>query len=359
MVTDVPHAKVRDVTERVVQELILAADKVAAHHAEPAKYPLPADRAAAEHLFLRRFDTLGDDRKKKAGVTVLADLRTGAVRSRRLGDLARVDLRSPASVDTQVKRLGFPERLRLPADGLRRPPASLVPGLLPDEPAPSRPTAVPNALHRLELRIRRVKCLNGTFAWGSDEIRLAGTGVDGSGEPRQIRPFKVRGFDDGDVRLYDPPRRFHWFGLDEGTGHPKSYFVTLVLTEDDGGGLAEYVDTLLELVRKKVTAHLAAAAAAGSAADPSGGPSVAPSVGFSGGPVGILVGMAVGTAVGRVFDELRGLYGDEAFKPVTVCAVVPALTGRWAGRPVTAPAVADFHGHGGHYRLTYDWRMYD
>ncbi|MFD0304786.1 hypothetical protein [Streptomyces sp. NPDC127119] len=345
VVVDVPHANVRDVAERVVQELVLAADKVAAHHAEPAKYPLPADRAAAEHLLARRFDTLGDDRKKKAGATVLADLRTGAIRSRRLGDLARVDLRSPASVDTQLKRLGFPERLWFPADELRRPPASLVPGLLPEEQAPRRPTAVPIALHRLELRIRRVKCLDETSAWGSDEIHLAGTGVDGSGETRQIRPFKVRGFYDGDVRLYDPPRRFHRFDLDEGTGHPNSYFVTLVLAEADGGGLAEYVDTLLELVRKKITAHLTAAT--GSTRVPSGG------------PVGILIGMAVGTAVDRLFDRLADLYGDDVFKPVTVCAVVPALTGRWAGCPVTAPAVTDVRGHGGHYQLAYDWRMYD
>ncbi|WP_328496948.1 hypothetical protein OHS59_32705 [Streptomyces sp. NBC_00414] len=244
-------------------------------------------------------------------------------------------------MDTQVKRLGFPERLRFPAGELRRPPASL----LPEESAPQRPTAVPTALHRLELRIRRVKCLDQTFEWGSDEIHLAGTGVDESGDCPQTGPFKVRRFEDGDVKEYDPPRRFHWFGLDEGAGCPKSYFVTLVLAEADGGGLAEYVDTLLELVRKKVTAHLAAAVGGGT--------------GPSGGPAGILIGMAVGTAVGRLFDELKGLYGDEVFKPVTVCAVVPALTGRWAGRPVTAPAVADFRGHGGHYQLTYDWRMYD
>ncbi|MEU9898013.1 hypothetical protein ACIBCS_14485 [Streptomyces phaeochromogenes] len=340
MVTDVPHAKVRAVTERVVQELTLAADKVAAHYAEPAKYPLPADRTAAEHLVARRFDSLTDERKKKAAATVLADLKTGAVRTRRLGDLARVDLRSPASVDTQVKRLGFPERLRFPADELRKPPTSL----LPEESAAQGLAAVPAALHKLELRIHRVKCLDETSEWGSDEIHLAGTSVDESGDTLKIGQFKVRSFDDGDVKVYDPPRRFHWFGLDEGTRYPKSYFVTLVLAEVDWGGLADYVGALLDLIKKKVTAYLAAA--------------IGGAIGASGGPVGILIGMAVGAAVGWVFDQLKGLFGDEVFKPVTVNAVIPSLTGRWAGRPFTAPAVADYRGHGGHYQLTYDWRMY-
>ncbi|MEV0225986.1 hypothetical protein [Streptomyces sp. NPDC050704] len=340
-VTDVPHAKVRAVTERVVQELALAADKVAAHHAEPAKYPLPADRTAAEHLIARRFHSLPDDKKKRAAAAVVADLGTGPVRAKRLGDLARVDLRSPASVDAQVKRLGFPERLRFPAYELRRLPASL----LSAEPAPRALAAVPTALHKLELRIRKVKCLDETAEWGSDEIHLAGSGVDASGDTLEIGRFRVRSFDDGDVKVYDPPRPFHWFYLTEGIAYPKSYFVTLVLAELDWGGLAEYVNALTDLVRKRVVDRLGAA--------------IGGAIGASGGPVGVLIGMAVGAAVGRLFDRLKGLFGDDVFRPVTVGAVIPALTGRWSGRPMTAPAVADFRGFGGHYQLTYDWRMFD
>lgn len=342
VVTDIPHAKVKAVAERVVQEVLLAADKVAAHHAEPAKYPLPADKKATEYLVAQRFDSLPEDKKKRAAEAVVADLKGGAARAKRLGDLARVDLHSPASVGAQIQRMPFPDRLKFPADELKKLPASL----LPEEsaPRPEAAAAVP-ALHKLELRIHRVKCVDETSELGSDEIYLAGTSVDESGDALKIAQFKVRSFDDGDVKTYVPPRQFHWFNLNEGTKYPKSYFVTLVLAEVDFGGLADYVNKLLDLIRSKVTAYLAAA--------------IGGAIGASGGPIGILIGMAVGAAVGWIFDQLKGLFADEVFKPVTVSAVIPSLTSRWAGKADSAEQTVDYRGFGGHYQVTYDWRMFD
>lgn len=342
IVTDIPHAKVKAVAERVVQELRLAADKVAAHHAEPARYPMPEDKGAAEHLLAQRFDRLSDDKKKRAADAVVADLKDVAGRARRLGDLARVDLRSPASVDAQIRRMPFPERLKFPADELKK-----LPFLLPEEPQAGAGTAAaPSALHKLELRIHSVKCLAETSELGSDEISLAGTSVDESGDALKISPFDVRSFDDGDVKAYAPPKQFHWFNLDEGgTTYPKSYFVTLVLAETDFGGLATYVDRLLDMVRTKVAAYLAAAVGA--------------AIGASGGLLGILIGMAVGAAVGWAFDQLKGIVEDDVFTPVTLSTVIPALTGRWNGKPETAAASAEYRGFGGHYRVTYTWRMFN
>ncbi|WP_406118205.1 hypothetical protein [Streptomyces sp. NBC_00989] len=342
IVTDIPHAKVKAVAERVVQELRLAAEKVAAHHAEPARYPMPEDKGAAEHLLAQRFDRLPDDKKKRAADAVVADLKDVAGRGRRLGDLARVDLRSPASVDAQVQRMPFPERLRFPADELRK-----LPFLLPGEPqAGEGAAAAPSALHKLELRIHSVKCLAETSELGSDEISLAGTSVDESGDTLKISPFDVRSFDDGDVKTYAPPKQFHWFSLDEGgTTYPKPYFVTLVLAEVDFGGLAAYVDQLLDLVRTKVAAYLAAA--------------VGGAIGVSGGVLGVLIGMAVGAAIGWAFDQLKGIVEDDVFTPVTLSTIIPALTARWNGKPETAAASADYRGFGGHYRVTYTWRMFN
>jgi len=287
-VTATAHAQVRAVAERVVQELALAADKVAVHHAEPARYPLPADEGAAEHLIARRFDGLSEEEKGRAAARALADLNGGPERVARLGDLVRVDLRSPASVDAQAKRLGFPDHLRFPADHLRKLPASL----LPEKSAPC-------------------------------------TGASGTG---------TSGFDgDGDVRAYEPLRRFHWFGVDEVAEYPRSYFVTLDLTDVEWPGLAAYVRQLLDLVRKKVLGHLSTA--------------VGEPVGAAGEAASALVGMAVGAVVGWVLDRLKGLYGDEVFRPVTVGTVIPAPTG--PGAPV------DRSGCGGHYQLTYDWRVFD
>lgn len=342
VVTQIPNAKVKAVAERVVQGLRLAAEKVAAHHAEPAKYPMPEDKGAAEHLLAQRFDRLPDDKKKRAADAVVADLKDVAGRARRLGDLARVDLRSPASVDAQIQRMPFPDRLKFPADELKK-----LPFLLPEEPRTDAPAAtVPPALHKLELRIHSVKCLAETSELGSDEISLAGTSVDESGDALKISPFDVRSFDDGDVKTYAPPRQFHWFNLDEGgASYPKSYFVTLVLAEVDFGGLADYVDDLLDMVRTKVAACLATA--------------VGGAIGASGGVLGILIGMAVGAAVGWAFDQLKGIVEDDVFEPVTLSTIIPALTCRWNGKPETAAQSTDYSGFGGHYRVTYSWRMFN
>ncbi|MET7703633.1 hypothetical protein [Streptomyces sp. NPDC005485] len=272
------HAQVRAVAERVVQELALTADKVAVHHAEPARYPLPADESAAEHLIARRFEGLSEEEKRRAAARALADLNGGPGRAARLGDLARVDLRSPASVDAQAKRLGFPDRLRFPVDHLRKLPASL----LPEESAP------------------------------------------------------VTG--EGDGWVYEPLRRFHWFGLDEVAEYPRTYFVTLVLADIEWPGLAEYVHQLLDLVRRRVLGGLSAA------------------VGEPVGTASVRVGMTVGAAVGWVLDRLKELYGDEVFRPVTVGTVLPAPPAHHGAGPCS-PVVDQ--GCGGHCRQTYDWRVFD
>ncbi|MET7488524.1 hypothetical protein [Streptomyces sp. NPDC005538] len=342
VVTDIPHAKVKAVAERVVQELRLAGEKVAAHHAEPAKYPLPEDRSAAEHLLAQRFDRLSDAKKKQAADAVVADLKNAAGRAARLGDLARVDLRSPASVEAQIQRMPFPDRLKFPADELKK-----LPLLLSEEPqAGAGAAAAPTALHKLELRIHSVKCVTETSELGSDEISLAGTSVDESGDALKISPFEVRSFDDGDVKTYTPPKQFHWFNLDEGGAkYPKSYFVTLVLAEIDFGGLADYVDQLLDMVRTKVAAYLAAA--------------VGVAIGASGGVLGILIGMAVGAAVGWAFDQLKGVVEDDVFEPVTLSTIIPSLTSRWDGKPESAAKSVEYRGFGGDYRVTYSWRMFN
>ena len=285
VVIGIPHAEVRAVADRVVQELVLAADKVAVHHLEPARYPLPADEGTAEHLIAGRFDGLSEEERRRAAVRAMADLNGGPERAARLGDLARVDLCAAVSVAAQAQRLGFPDGMRFPVDHLRKLPASL----LPEEPAPTRGAA-------------------GEF-----------------------------GDDRGDMRAHEPPLRYHWFGLDERAAYPRSHFVTLVLADVEWPGLAAYVHQLLDLVRKKVVGQLSAA--------------VGEPVGAAGGAASGLVGMAVGAVVCWVLDRLKGLYGDEVFRPVTVGTVFPAPTG--PGSPV------DRSGCGGHYRLTYDWRVFD
>ena len=68
----------------------------------------------------------------------------------------------------------------------------------------------------------------------------------------------------------------------------------------------------------------------------------------------------MGFVVGLVFDYLKGLWGDEVFKPITVSATISSLTSRFpGGQDNSTDRTLDYKGHGGHYQLTYDWRKYN
>jgi len=338
IVTSIPNAKVQAVTERVVREFQLAADKVAAHHGEPAKFPMPTDRSATEHLLARRFGVLSESKKKEAAGRVAADLGNGTARSKRLGDLTKVDLRSPTPVEAQVRSIPFPERLKFPADELRKVPRAST------DPQSAHEATV-ESLTKLELRIQRVTCVNDTGELGADEIDAAGVTVDESGDTKKVPAFRVRSFHTGDVQTYAPPRQFTFFSLTEGTVQfPRSYYVTLALAEVDWGDFDEFLNDLLAKVKTEVVAAIASA--------------VGGVLGSPGGLIGIAIGVAVGWAVTQIFDYLKKSWGDDMFQPVTVGAVIPSLTSRWTGKPDSPEHTVEYTGHGGTYKLVYDWRMY-
>ncbi|MFJ4783634.1 hypothetical protein [Streptomyces sp. NPDC088794] len=337
VVTGIPDAKVQAVTERVVREFQLAADKVAAHHGGPVKFPMPTDGSATEHLLARRFAQLPAGHQKEAAARVVADLGNAAARSKRLGDLTKVDLRSPTPVEAQVRALPFPDGLKFPAGELRKSPAISAPQRVQE--------AAAEQLTKLELRIQQVTCLDDTSELGADEIDAAGVSVDESGDTKKVPAFRVRSFRTGDVQKYTPPRQFTFFSLTEGTVQfPKSYFVTLALAEEDWGGFDDFLNELLAKVKTEVVAAIAAA--------------IGGAIGSPGGPIGIVIGIAVGWAVTEIFEYLKSTWGDELFLPVTVSAVIPSLTSRWTGKPDSPEHTVKYTGHGGSYQLVYDWRMY-
>lgn len=338
IVTTIPNAKVQAVAERVVKEFQLAADKVAAHHGEPAKFPMPTGGSAAEHLLAKRFAALAEGQKKEAAGRVAADLTSGSARSKRLGDLAKVDLRSPTPVEAQVRSIPFPDRLKFPADDLRKVPATVAPE--------SAQAAAVAPLNKLELRIHRVKCVDETGDLGADEINAAGVSVDESGDSKKVSAFRVRSFHTGDAQTYAPPRRFTFFSLTESSVQfPRSYFVTLALAEVDWGGFDDFLNELLAKVKTQVVAAIAAA--------------IGGAIGSPGGPIGIAIGIAVGWAVTKIFEYLKSTWRDDLFQPVTVRTLIPSLTSRWSGKSDSPEYTVEYAGHGGRYQLVYDWRMFN
>jgi hypothetical protein len=365
-VSEVADPKLRKVLARVAQEMELSIEKVAANHAKPKEFPLPADANSTERILAARFKALPQELKTKAGATALGRINSpAAARKQQFGDLAAVNLKASVAVGEQVRAMAMPAALKLTGADLTKMTganvavaeaaganvalagATGVSGILPGTIG-----AVLPKLTKLELRIHRVKCVEETGTGpfsdvGNDEIDLGGVGVDETGDTHAISKFRVgSNFDDGEHVNFSPPRSFTTFDLTEGTAFPKSYFVTLVLSEADaGGGLSSFINSLVQKVKEKVREAIIKAL---------GGV-----LGTSGGPVGTIIGIAVASVLNKVFDLLLRIWSDDIFPPVTASVSIASLTARWPGGKTDSPeSIATFRGHGGHYRVAYDWRMF-
>ena len=343
---EITDPKVRQVLTPILRQAELAAEKVAAHHQQPKSFTLPAATGSLETILAKRFAELPEAAKAKAATNAVKRLaEPAAVRAKRFGEIGAVDLASSVPIEEQAAKAGaaVAPAVKLTINDLAKAlavPKGVVKGTFP-------------ALRQVELRLRRVRCIdetNGFFGSeaGADEISLGGSEVDETGDTRKISPFHVRNYGhDNESKTYEPPRRFTFFNLTEGTKFPKSYFVTMVLAEVDMGGLPEFVDNLYKWVKDKVVTALTAAigAALGTA---------------SGGPIGAIIGVAVGWAVGKAYEIFKSVWEDEIFTPVTARLDVPSASHRFTGGSTTsAVGTATFSGHGGKYDISYDWHLFN
>src|SRR4051812_40666307 len=92
--TDLRDPQLQRVADHIFRTAQLAADKVAANHADPGSYPLPADTKSFEQLFLKRFSRLKPAEQQAAVSKLLPRVRASEAQRRQFyGDLACVDLR--------------------------------------------------------------------------------------------------------------------------------------------------------------------------------------------------------------------------------------------------------------------------
>jgi hypothetical protein len=346
-VAEIADPKVKAIAKRVLKELQLEAEKAVAHHAEPTTYPLSNDPDSGEQLFLSRFNQLNQTKRRIAVIKVMDSVKApDSERKKFYGDLAAVNLRLSTTVEQQARKLTLPASIKFPMShliSLSQTPGQVlvthsIEGLTPQQ-----------TTDNLELRIHKVKCVDETNPefWGDDEIALGGVAVDETGDTHKISQFLVgSSFDDGEQKTYSPPKRFTSFNLREGDKFPKTYCVTLALSEKDMGGFADFLNKLWSKVKEKVLA-LVAAAVGGAI-----GTAVVPGL-------GTIVGAAVGWALGKLVDWLIGLFGDDVFKPITVCVNIPSLNARWPGGKTDSPeGVLTYKAFGGTYQLTFDWRLF-
>ncbi len=331
--------KIKAIAKRVLGACILSAQRATMSTVNARAFPLPADPGSMERLFHARFVSLDSPRRAGAVARVRDHLSAGtAARSALVGpELAGMDLQDAKPVFERLRAMPLSPNLRLSRDALESPRALHGPvGLIPLQPA-----------RRLGLRIHKVRCVDETNPeWMSDdEIALGGTTVDETGDAKKIPEFTVRNdFDDGEQKVYSPPKELVWFNLAEGDKWPKSYYVSLVLAEKDMGGLADFLNSMLDKVKSEVVSALSAA--------------IGGAIGMSGGPVGMIIGAVVGWVVGQVFEWLNAWWSDDVFQPKTVSLALGSATSTFAGGAMDSPeSTVTFKGFGGTYAVTYDWAL--
>ncbi|WP_405269140.1 hypothetical protein [Cellulophaga sp. Ld12] len=382
------NSEIKKIADRIADTAILAAEKISI---DPS---FKAEKGSFESLMLERLKTFDQTKIKNLQKLVIPlakapqDVRMGLY-----GELGKIDIMKVNSIEDAVKKLE-PLKIERKLLGLRTVPLNLnlsdiqikkyldnqseilsthnitsidaitgggrffsdIGQLSEDENTELddfQPQAVTD---KLALYIRRVKCVDETgsrFAerFGDDEIAMAGTSVDETGDTKKITEFRVgNSFNDGDTKWYNPHKQFHWFNMREGGNTwPKSYYLTFILAEKDNGGLSEFLQKLWDKIGKEVTAAIASAIGA--------------AIGSTLGPLGTAIGAAIGYAVAKIVEWFIKLWKDDIFPPKTISCTVPAFGARWTkngnwGSTTSTYRTAHFYGHSGHYYVEYYWKLF-
>ncbi len=338
--------KLKVVAKRALGTCFLAMQKAVMSSVNARSFPLPADRGALEHVFLSRINQLDSSQRAGAVARVRDHLAAGeATRASLVGpELARINLQDARSVSELVRTVPVPAAQRLTRDDfLAQRPLHGPRGLIPLQ-----------SSKRLGLRIHKVRCVDETNPeWpGDDEIALGASTIDETGDVKQVAKFDVRNdFDDGEQKVYSPPRELVWFDLSEGTVWPKSYFVSLVLAEKDMGGLVGFLSDLTTALRKEVVKAIKDYADDLAPILGPVGPIIAPIVG----PLSQYIGTAVGWVLDQVGQLLKAWLGDDIFVPQTVSASISSANATFGGKLDSNEGIVTFRGHGGTYTVTFDW----
>ncbi len=210
----------------------------------------------------------------------------------------------------------------------------------------------------LEFRIHKVKCIDETNPeWpGDDEIAMGGTAVPPVGSPTKIPEFRVsNSFDDGESRVYNPPRLLKTFSLSN-VSYPADFLVVLALAEKDNGGLSDFLQEMWEAIKDEVQIIIAAVAAAAGAAI---GSAIGGTVGTAiGGPLGTIIGAVAGAILGALVGWIISAVKDDIFTPQSAAVHLPTPNATFTNGALTSPQfTVNFNDHGGYYRVYYSWKI--
>lgn len=316
----------RQFADAVAEEVILAAHKAVAHHAEPKRFLLPTDRQALEHRFVTHLRAKPLELQKRAAERVMAN-----IHGKKLAGLAAPEF--PAA-RAQVGAAALTLRTRGRGDLLVR--KAMAP--TPQQSAPA--SAPESAPERLVFHLVSVKCIDETDGFlgsesGTDEIALSGAMIDAAGNTLAIPKIVVGEFGKDKVtRNYDPPLLLGSVDFTKGS-FPRSFNLLLTLIEVDNGDLPELVRTIFDEVSKRVreAANKVAQGLLGSLADAITG--------------------AIMQALDKVFQFFKDVWEDDVFPGAVTTFTFADAGASFGGSAASGPRSVDFKGHGGHYRVWY------
>lgn len=229
---------------------------------------------------------------------------------------------------------------------------SIIPGTAAAAPA----AALPAGFTKLILNIDRVKCLDDVGLELSDfledDIRLGGLGADSTGQQRNIPGFKVGDFKKGEVKRFNPNRKFVEFDLTRAGTWPRAFSTTFLMTESDGSGaFLDALRALWDAVGEVVEELVVAAVIVGAGV-------IGIGVGSPGGPVGMIIGAVVGAAIGLIVHYLFTSLEDDVFEPTTVTLLLPDVRTLFAGGQRRSGKRSENLTHpSASYTLKYEWEL--
>jgi hypothetical protein len=335
--------KLQALARQVLGVFCLAGEKVVAHEADPATYPLRRLPSSVEAILQARFRFLPAPLQRRAMANVAASLSTPVDdRVRRYGEVARIDLSSPEPIEQLVGAARVPPELKLTADELAR--------ITPAKLARVRSGgASPARADRLWIRVHEVECVDETDGFlgneaGEDEFYLGGTAIDIAGDAQAIGPHRIGDFNDGTSVPYKPPWRIVEFDLNKGDGTigwPRTYFATFIPFEHDNGDLSEFENKLLDKAQEMAEEYVKGAVEAATV-------ELGPIISW-------LAGELAEWIVGELFAWFRSMWEDEVFLPLTIKVEATLPYARFEGGKRSSPRLAlHWLGYGGDYWIRFD-----
>lgn len=201
------------------------------------------------------------------------------------------------------------------------------------------------------VQLTRVKCVDETGGrWveriGNDEIYLAGFAVDAAGTTVKLAPFCVYPhFDDGDVKVFSPPKTIFTLKVPGGGTFPKRCVVTLILAEKDSGDLTSLAQEAFDKVTRDMD-EMKDAMGMGEGEDPP--PSFWDKVQEK----------AKEIAFKFIRDKITAGLNDDVFPPQVVTLNVTSDDFRWGdGTKMSPETRVEFRGHDGVYYLFFYWEI--